>query len=584
MLRNIRSYFYNLKKYQAPLEKFLFPVVLFLYPLIGVNQGLDITDTTYGLSNYEFLKGVDPMWALSTFLSNLTGNIVMKLPGAGTMLGMSVYCSFVISITALLAYYLLQRWMPGWMNFIGLFMAESLCGCPRVIMYNYLTYLFFTLGTLFLLIGMFEWERQNLFLLLAGVCFGLNVMVRFPNVVEAGMILVLWFYCIITGEKFGEAFKKTLICLGGYALGLLAPFLMITALYGPGSYFEMIGSLFGMTGGASDYTAGGMIGMIIDAYLTTAKSMLVMIPCLAAGVIMFLALPRKYIMLKKLLYTLGLLVLVRFFFSRGIFTRNYRYYDCVFQAAMMFVIITIILAITGSAGVLNGSRQEQTLAFVILMIILITPVGSNNYTYPVINNLFLVAPVSLWLLRRFMQRMGEEQVNFPWQAMITMVIAVTLVQGTIFHSSFAFGDGTLGEKRTARSIIPKVSGMKTTDANAESLDELYEALSSENLLEEKVLLFGAVPGLAYVFDMEPAINTVWPDLDSYSVQKFDDQLMDLALSEVKPVVVIGNEMPEYANIHEKYDILLDYISVHDYNKVFESERFTVFSGGNESEE
>ena len=582
MLKNIRSYFYNLKRFQTPLEKYFFPVVLLFYPLIGVNQGLDIMDTTYGLSNYQYLKSVDPMWALSTFLSNLCGNVLMKLPGAGTMLGMSVYCSFIISAAALCAYYLLQHWMPGWMNFIGLFMAESLCWCPRVIMYNYLTYLFFTLGTLFLLIGLFEWEKQNLFLVLAGVCLGLNVMVRFPNLVEAGMIVVLWFYSIITGEKFGEALKKTFICIGGYVLGLIIPYLLIAGIYGPGAYFEMIGSLFGMTGGASDYTAGGMLGLIAEAYLTTASKMVIMIPCIAAGVIMFMFLPNRYIMVKKLLYTLGLLVLVRFYFSRGVFTRNYGYYDCVFQAVMMFVIFTIIIAALGSFGVLNGSRQEQTLAFAILMIILITPMGSNNYTYPVINNLFLVAPVSLWLFRRLMQRVGDGQINFPWQAMITMVIAAAIIQGTIFHVCFAFGDGTTGEKRDSHSIIPKVSAMETTGYNQSTLDELYKALSENELLEKKVLLFGGVPGLSYIFDLEPAINTVWPDLDSYSTEKFDEQLLLLSTSgEKMPTVIIGKELAEYANIKEKYDILLDYISVHGYNKVFESDRFTVYVSSDE---
>ena len=111
-MRTLRSYFLNLKKFQAPLEKYVFPVILLLYPLIGVNLGLDITDTTYGLSNYEFLGSIDPMWALSTFLSNVLGRLIMNLPFAGTMLGMSVYCSFIIALIALLPYYLLQKWMP----------------------------------------------------------------------------------------------------------------------------------------------------------------------------------------------------------------------------------------------------------------------------------------------------------------------------------------------------------------------------------------------------------------------------------------------------------------------------------------
>ena len=576
-MKTLRSYFLNLKRFQAPLEKFVFPVVLLLYPLIGLNLGLDITDTTYGLSNYEFLGSIDHMWALSTFLSNILGRVIMNLPFAGTMVGMSFYCSLIISLTALLPYYILQKWMPGWMIFIGEFIAESLCWCPRVILYNYMTYLFFTLGTLLLLIGIFEWQRQDLFLALAGVCFGMSVMVRFPNVVEAAMILVLWFYGFITHGRFLETLKKTLICIAGYIAGLLIPFIGIVGIYGPTAYFEMIGSLFGMTEKASDYTAGGMISSIVSAYSKTASDMVIMLPCIAAGIIMFMLLPEKYVPVKKLLYIAGLLVVVKFYFSRGVFTRNYHYYDSVFQAAMMFVIITLILCVIGSVGVLNGSKQEQTLAFAALLIVLITPLGSNNYTFPVINNLFVVAPISLWLLRRMMQRAGEAHYNFAWQGMISMVITVLIIQGIIFHFSFAFMDAVDGSKRDAYCTIPKTAGMKTTSDNAQTLDELYVALKDEGLLQDKVLLFGGVPGLSYILDMEPAIDTVWPDLDSYATSKFDGQLMKLGTSGDSPAVILGKDPAEYANIDEKYDILMDYIVNHDYNKVFENDRFMVFS-------
>ena len=577
MLKSIRSYFYNTKKFQSPLERFLFPVILLLYPLIGANQGLDISDTTYALANYEFLSVIDPMWAISTFGGNIAGALIMKLPGAGSMLGMNIYCSLLISIIAIVPYYVLQRWMPGWMIFIGEFIAESLCWCPRVILYNYLTYLFFTLGAVFLFAGMFGMKRQGMYLCIAGICFGLNVMVRFPNIVEAAFIVVLWFYCFITKETFSETLKKTGLCVLGYIIGLLLPFILICAMYGAGAYFDMISSLFGMTEGASDYRAGGMLAPILNAYWTTLSSMLIMLPCVGAGMAMFSIEKDRYIWVKKLLYIMGLLVLVRFYFSRGIFTRNYQYYDSMFQAAMMFVVIAIILTAIGSAGILNGSRQEQTLAFAALMIILITPVGSNNYTFPVLNNLFIVAPVSLWLMRRLMQRLGDSHVNFPWQAMITMVIAVLLIQGTIFHFRFAFADGTEGQLRDECSVIPKVSRMVTSGQNAGTLDELYMALKNEGLLDDKVLLFGGVPGLSYIFDMEPGIDTVWPDLDSYAVSKFDQQLMDISTNKDLPVVIIGRNMAEYANVAAKYDILMDYIAYHDYNKVFESERYTVYS-------
>jgi hypothetical protein len=586
MLKNIRSYFWRFKKYQSPLEKYIFPLVLLLYPLIGVNAGLDITDTMYNMANYQYIDHIYPMWFFSTFLSNVAGSIIMHLPFAGTMLGFGVYTTLIISAIALIVYYALQEYMPGWMIFIGLFMAESLSWCPRVIMYNYLTYLFFTLGTLFLIKGMFAWNKQGKYLFIAGVFLGLNVLVRFPNIVETGMILVLWFYCAITREDFINAIRKTGVCILGFLVGAGVPYMIISVIYGPAAYFEMIANLFGMTENAADYSSGGMISLIISGYTGSAIAMLIMIPCLMAGFIMFLLWEDRYVWVKKVLFSAGLLILVRYYFAKGVFTRNYFYYDSVFKAAMMFVIIAIILAIIGTIGFLNGSRQEQTLAFTVLMIVLLTPLGSNNYTYPVINNLYIVAPISLWLFRRLMQRLGEREYNFAWQSMITMVIVTVLAQGLLFHSTFAFGDGTDGRKRdTVSSTIYKAQGMVSTGYNIESLEKLAAALGEMNLINNRVVLFGGVPGLAYLFDLEPAIGTVWPDLDSYGTDVFEKELLELSVSDdPEPTVIIGKNMQEYANISTKYDILLDYMNEHGYNKVFESERFMVFATGIESED
>ncbi len=578
MLKNIRSYFYNLKKYQAPLEKYVFPVILLLFPLIGANAGLDITDTTYSLGNYQYLDTVNQMWLFSTFLSNKAGQLIMMLPGAGTMLGFNIWCSFITSAMALVSYYFLKRFMPGWMIFIGEFIAEALCFSPRGILYNYLTYLFLTMGTIFLIAGLFAIERQSLYLMIAGVFLGMNVMVRFPNLAEASLILIVWFYGWITRDKLTEVLKKTGLCILGYVCGFGVVFLGTCVGYGgPDAYIGGIAGLLGMTKGASDYTSGGMLGAILEAYGTSLSHMLIVLPCIVAGVIMFLLLPGRYVWVKKFLYMAGLLVLVRFFFARGVFTRNYYYYDCMFQAAMMFVIVGIIFCAVGSLGILNGSRQEQTLAFTALMLILVTPLGSNNYTFPILNNLFLIAPIILWLFRRLMQRMGDEDWNFPWQSFVTTVIIVIFIQGALFHINFSFYDGADGTPRDARLDIPKVSSMVTTSYNAETLTDLYSALGDNELLEDKVLLFGTVPGLAYIFDLEPAIDTTWPDLDSYYYMNFDSELLGLDTAGETPTVILGKDSPDISSDKSKYDTLMDFIDNHDYNIVFESDRFIVFA-------
>jgi hypothetical protein len=306
--------------------------------------------------------------------------------------------------------------------------------------------------------------------------------------------------------------------------------------------------------------------------------MIIMLPCIAAGIIMFMLLPKRYVLIKKLLFIGGLLVLIRYYFAIGVITRNYYYYDSMFQLAMMFIIAGIVLSLIGSLGILNGSKEEQTLSFVTLLLILITPIGSNNYTFPILNNLFIIAPIVLWLFRRMIQRAGEADYNFAWESTITAVIIALFIQGALFHMGYSFVDGADGTPRDSRVNVAKLSGMITTQDNAESLDELKDALEKADLLQTKVILFGGIPGISYMFDMEPAINTAWPDLDSYSLDKFDSQLMELNASDnATPTVIVSKEMADYSLVGAKYDILLDYIANHDYNKIFESDRFIVFA-------
>lgn len=589
MLNDIRSYFMKLKGFRQPLERYFFPVVLLLYPFFGITRGLDIVDTTYNLGNYEFMRSVDPMWLFSTFLSNLVGSIIMKFPGAGTMLGFSVYCTFIISAMALVSYYLLQRWMPGWMIFVGELIAESLCWAPRVILYHYLPYLMVTLGTLFLLLGIFSKERQNILLFAAGACLGLNILMRFPAILDCMLILILWFNSFISKEKFADAAKKTGVCIAGYAAGFGVPLLLISLIYGFDTYPNAIGKLFAMTGEATDYSSGGMLADIFEAYTHTLGNMLIMIPCLIAGIIMFRVAKEKYILLKKALYVAGLLLLAVYYVKKDVFSRNYYYYESMFQAAMMLLIIIVIVTIAGACGFLKGGNEERTLSCAAFMLIFILPIGSNNRTMPLVNCLFLVAPIGLWIIRRFMQRFVDNEWNFACQAMITGVIVVLLVQGAIFHARFSFADHNEATPElnldTKVTDISKANGLVTTKDNYNSLSELKTCLEDNGLIQGKALLFGNVPGLSYIFDMEPAIDTTWPDLDSYSISSFRDSLDKLNSSDdSKPAVIVGkldDVMLDNPNIKAKNEMLLDYIDKNDYNKVFESNSFTVYAVGSE---
>ena len=79
------------KKLIKILEKFIFPCLLLIYPLLWVNQGIDVSDPMYSLTNFRFFPELKGSWAIATYLANVAGWLLMKLPFGGTLLGISFY-------------------------------------------------------------------------------------------------------------------------------------------------------------------------------------------------------------------------------------------------------------------------------------------------------------------------------------------------------------------------------------------------------------------------------------------------------------------------------------------------------------
>ena len=89
-------------KLNGSMAQGLYLVILALYPLRHIHWGLDLWDTGYNYANFEYmgLEHMDSMWLFSTYLSNVVGNLLMKLPMAGTLAGMNFYTGLFVSVLA----------------------------------------------------------------------------------------------------------------------------------------------------------------------------------------------------------------------------------------------------------------------------------------------------------------------------------------------------------------------------------------------------------------------------------------------------------------------------------------------------
>jgi len=554
--------------------------------MVNINIGIDLTDTGYSLANYVFFPSAESNFILNTYLSNVVGYFLTKLPFGGVMLGMKFYTALLVSALALLGYRFFITKMPAWLAFISQMAAIGLCWCPTVIIYNYLTYLFFLIAAILLFRGLAG--EHDYCLILAGVFLGLNVFVRNPNILEAALILCVWYYALIRRKKMAQVTRETLLCIAGYLGAVLVMSLAMMAHYGVRAPLDMIGSLFYMSASDSQYSFGQMLWMIIEAYLGGARWLLYIVLCILPG-IPFLMIrlsgffgnkisEEKIILGKKVIY--GCAIVFLFYALSRIGMYNFRYYQK--ESALQWAVIFLLLSLVNMIWMLYSKKVDvhwKLIALIGIMIILITPLGSNNRVWPVINNLFFIAPVTIWRVYSF-ARYGRKYIGtetnlvplFPVKAMQMAIIIAFIIQSLGVGSFHVFRDGENGEARNfyiERNEILK--GMRTTEENAANLQELNDFIANFPQKSD-LILYGDIPALSYYLNRPTAISSAWPDLDTFSNARF---LRELDAISHRPVIIINARLTERKAEAEKKGYLDDFIDKHDYIEVFRNAQFIV---------
>ena len=553
----------------------LFPVILLIYPLLWANQGIDVSDPTYSLTNFRFFPELSGTWPIATWLANVAGFLLMKLPFGDTLLGMNLYTRLIISAMALLSYFFLKGKMPAWMAFAGEIIAISFCWCPSTILYNYLTYFLLLAGSILLFRGLI-WERKGL-LIAAGVCLGLNVAVRTPNVLETVLILAVFWYGRLSGDAPAKIWKHVLWCVCGFFAGFLSAFAAICIQYGPSAWFGMFSGLSGYAGTDETYSALSMVTSVLSAYAGTFPWVMTLAVCLLAGWIFFRFLPAGLQRAGRVVYCLCIPVLIRLFWGRGMFTFTYYNYRSIYEWGMLLLYLALVSCIAVMASG-RAFRRDRLLAAVILLVVLITPIGSNNGTMPALNNLFLAAPFALWTVFRLLSRLRERAFVFPAAALAAAVFMMTAVQGIGFRASFSFGDGIYGEKRDAKvenSVI--LTGMKTRTENAESLTGLLDFAGTRLPAGTPLITFGSAPGLHFILDMPPGISHCWPDLDTYPAGQMEEELEELlAAGGSLPAVIVYKENGRMPQESGKWEALTGYLEEGGYGLQYENDGYQVY--------
>lgn len=623
----------------------LFIVILAFYPLRHISWGLDLWDTGYNYANFEYMgtEHMDPMWLFSTYLANVFGRLLTGLPNADTLRGMNLYTGIVVSVLALAGYFFCTRQLkiPRAIAFVGEMTAISLCWCPTAVLYNYLTYVFFLASFILLYLGL-TGEKKGC-LVGAGAFLGANVLVRFSNLPEAAMIVAVWAYDVIlwleerkhTGETVGKrekfwprVFWHTLWCLAGYAGALVLVLLHIHIRYGIDEYVTGIIRLFSMTDRAVNYKPVAMILGIAEQYMENMYWVARMGVILLGGMVLFAVSGRLEERLSgggaqagrhggqtakvlhigtRILWGAVSIAMLVWLYKREFCSLLFYSYDPIWRPGPIFLMLTMLIAVVRIFHK-DSPREEKLISGMVMLVILLTPIGSNNGILPSLNNLFIVAPYALWQSWRFLRYVGERRIRggvllsaFPAKGLLTAFLALCLFQFGAFGAKFAFAEATGIQDATAsvenNAILKNV---RMSPNKAQWMTELSAYVNENSLEGREVILYGWIPGLAYYLQMPPAFNS-WSDLESYHPEVMKEE-MDLLEEQIsggqgeKPVIILEKRYGIYAEggaraltaagsskaeIRKmmsdiKWSMVLKFMEQFDYRQSFKNDKFSVY--------
>ncbi len=242
--------------------------------------------------------------------------------------------------------------------------------------------------------------------------------------------------------------------------------------------------------------------------------------------------------------------MVWWLYQGGFFSFLFYSYDPIWHPGPLFLMLTMLIAAVRIFR-RDSPREEKLISGMIILIILLTPIGSNNGVLPSLNNLFLAAPYTLWESWRFLRCAGEKRLKrglvlwaFPAKSILVSFLVLCLFQFGAFGAIFAFAEATgIQDAEATVDNNAVLRNIKMSPQKAEWMTQLSAYANENGLQGQEVILYGWIPALSYYLQMPSAFNP-WSDLDSYSCEAMEEDMEELEAriqaGAEKPVIILEN--------------------------------------------
>jgi Dolichyl-phosphate-mannose-protein mannosyltransferase len=240
----------------------VFFMLVFILELLLIFQGLDLSDEGFLSIFYRriFSNPVAVSYNFMFWLTGIIGGIWAKIFSPLGLLGIRLGGAVINTVTVVLTYHLLKKYLNTAYLKIGLLMVVlSLNNDIKVINYNTLSSLFYVI-TVFLLFNGLQ-KGQSVKIIAAGFFAGLNIFIRTPNILELGLVTGIWYYGFLSGATSRNTVKQILAFLAGYLAAVGSVMVCMRLMGHLQIYFGSLKLLYSMGKGVKNPDVQGGYGL-----------------------------------------------------------------------------------------------------------------------------------------------------------------------------------------------------------------------------------------------------------------------------------------------------------------------------------
>ncbi len=569
-------------------------LLIIICPLLFIWQGLDFTDTGYYLTNYQQILN-DPKsvsYSFAIWLTDIIGGIWILLFGDSLgLLGINIAGVLVIYATTFLSYLLLKPYVDRKYLLAGLLLTFLYTKWVMPLYYNNLTSLFFVASAFFLVNGLKNNRNWQIFI--SGLILGLNIFIRLPNILGFILISGIFFYGYINKTEVKLQVKQAISFILGYILAIL---LVIVAMKMLGHYEIFLNSIYTIYEiGADKESHHGIIKILeinIMQYLH-----LIMICCVGILFViivsMFISIlkkPHTYYNILLAVASVGIIIL-------ALLTLEEPYH----RLNLMVTGILYLVLISYIINLKKGDNVFRLILFVGLLILFITPIGSNNGIRNSVYGMWIPIPIVFvyaFRLRRINAEfvtesdfatirwirinLNPEKVALLRSCVITSFITLSLVWCFIY----TYRDSPNRVEMRYSVEHPRLRGIFTTKERSRVVQELLDEINKYVKEDDYLLAYNGIPMIHFLTKTRPYLYNSWIDgIPSYQLKR----MLDNAIDEKTELPVVVRAKFETSQFHwpkvkikvlsktrkETGIIIEDFLIQNKYSLIWENEFFEI---------